>query len=28
MTEGLIRVSVGLEHVNDIIEDIKQAIES
>lgn len=27
ITDGLIRVSVGLEHVNDIIEDIDQAIQ-
>ncbi|MFW5656809.1 MAG: trans-sulfuration enzyme family protein, partial [Bacteroidota bacterium] len=26
ITDGLIRVSVGLEHVNDIIEDISQAL--
>jgi O-succinylhomoserine sulfhydrylase len=26
ITEGLIRVSVGLEHIDDIIEDIDQAI--
>lgn len=27
ITDGLVRVSVGLEHVNDIINDIKQALE-
>jgi O-succinylhomoserine sulfhydrylase len=26
ITDGLIRVSVGLEHINDIISDIDQAI--
>ena len=26
ITDGLIRISVGLEHINDIIEDIKQAL--
>ena len=26
ITDGLIRVSVGIEHVADIIEDIEQAI--
>ena len=25
---GLVRISVGLEHVNDIIEDIKEALNS
>ena len=28
ITDGLVRVSVGLEHVDDIIKDIKQAIEN
>jgi O-succinylhomoserine sulfhydrylase len=28
ITDGLIRVSVGLEHVNDIIIDLKQALEN
>ena len=28
ITDGLIRVSVGLEHIQDIIEDIDQAIEA
>lgn len=28
ITNGMIRVSVGLEHVNDIIQDIQQAIEA
>ncbi|MBN2523167.1 MAG: aminotransferase class I/II-fold pyridoxal phosphate-dependent enzyme [Bacteroidales bacterium] len=27
ITDGLIRISVGLEHIDDIIEDIQQAIE-
>jgi O-succinylhomoserine sulfhydrylase len=27
ITPGLIRISAGLEHVNDILEDIKQALE-
>jgi O-succinylhomoserine sulfhydrylase len=27
ITPGLIRISVGLEHINDIIEDVKQALE-
>lgn len=27
ITPGLIRISVGLEHVDDLIEDIKQALE-
>jgi O-acetylhomoserine (thiol)-lyase len=27
ITEGMIRVSVGLEHIVDIIADIKQALE-
>ena len=26
ITDGMVRVSVGLEHINDIIEDIKQAL--
>jgi O-succinylhomoserine sulfhydrylase len=28
ITDGLIRISVGLEHINDIITDLKQAIEN
>ena len=28
ITDGLVRVSVGLEHVDDIIADLKQALES
>ncbi len=28
ITDGLVRVSVGLEHVDDIINDLKQALES
>ena len=28
ITDGLIRVSVGLEHISDIIADIDQAIEA
>ncbi len=27
ITDGMVRCSVGLEHINDIIEDIKQALE-
>ncbi|WKD85872.1 L-methionine gamma-lyase [Polaribacter huanghezhanensis] len=27
ITDGLVRVSVGLEHVNDIINDLKQALD-
>ena len=27
ITGGLVRVSVGLEHVEDIIDDLKQALE-
>jgi O-succinylhomoserine sulfhydrylase len=27
ITPGLIRISVGLEHIDDIIEDVKQALE-
>jgi O-succinylhomoserine sulfhydrylase len=27
ITRGLIRVSVGLEHIDDIIADVRQAIE-
>jgi O-succinylhomoserine sulfhydrylase len=26
ITDGLVRVSVGLEHVDDIIGDLKQAL--
>ncbi len=28
ITDGLVRVSVGLEHVNDIINDLKQALKN
>jgi O-succinylhomoserine sulfhydrylase len=28
ITPGLIRISVGLEHVDDIISDIRQALEN
>lgn len=28
ITDGLVRISVGLEHIDDIINDLKQAIES
>jgi O-succinylhomoserine sulfhydrylase len=28
ITPGLIRISVGLEHVDDIISDIRQALEA
>ena len=28
ITDGLVRVSVGLEHLNDIINDLKQALEN
>lgn len=28
ITDGLVRVSVGLEHVNDIIEDLQQALKT
>ena len=28
ITPGLIRVSVGLEHIDDIIRDVFQALES
>jgi O-acetylhomoserine (thiol)-lyase len=28
ITPGLIRISVGLENIEDIIEDVKQALES
>lgn len=27
ITDGLVRISVGLEHVNDIIDDLKQALQ-
>ncbi|MEO6347635.1 MAG: aminotransferase class I/II-fold pyridoxal phosphate-dependent enzyme [Aquaticitalea sp.] len=27
ISDGLVRVSVGLEHINDIIDDLKQALE-
>ena len=27
ITPGMIRLSVGLEHVDDILDDIKQALE-
>ena len=26
ISEGLVRISVGLEHVDDIIKDLKQAL--
>jgi O-succinylhomoserine sulfhydrylase len=26
ITDGLVRISVGLEHINDIIEDLYQAL--
>jgi len=28
LTEGLIRLSVGIEHPDDIIEDLRQALEA
>ena len=28
ITDGLVRVSVGLEHVDDVINDLKQALAS
>ena len=28
ITEGLIRISVGLEDIEDLIEDMKQALEN
>jgi O-succinylhomoserine sulfhydrylase len=28
ITPGLIRISVGLEHVDDILSDIRQALET
>ncbi|MEN8789745.1 MAG: aminotransferase class I/II-fold pyridoxal phosphate-dependent enzyme [Flavobacteriaceae bacterium] len=28
ITEGMVRISVGLEHVDDIIDDLKQALEA
>ncbi len=28
ITDGMVRVSVGLEHINDIIADVKQALEA
>jgi O-succinylhomoserine sulfhydrylase len=28
ITNGLVRVSVGLEHADDIISDLKQALSS
>lgn len=27
ITDGLVRISVGLEHINDIIDDLKQALQ-
>ncbi len=27
ITDGLVRVSVGLEHIDDIINDLKQALQ-
>jgi cystathionine beta-lyase/cystathionine gamma-synthase len=27
ITDGLIRISVGLEHPDDIIQDLKQALD-
>jgi O-acetylhomoserine (thiol)-lyase len=28
VSEGLVRISVGIEHIDDIIEDIAQALDS
>jgi len=28
ITDGMVRVSVGLEHVDDVIADLKQALDS
>jgi O-acetylhomoserine (thiol)-lyase len=28
VTPGLVRISVGLEHIDDIIEDLAQALEA
>jgi O-acetylhomoserine (thiol)-lyase len=28
VSEGLVRISVGIEHIDDIIEDIAQALEA
>jgi len=28
VTEGLVRISVGIEHIDDIIEDIAQALDA
>ena len=28
ITDGLVRISVGLEHVDDVIEDLEQALAS
>jgi O-acetylhomoserine (thiol)-lyase len=28
VSEDLIRISVGIEHIDDIIEDVEQAIEA
>ena len=28
ITDGMVRVSVGLEHIEDIIKDIEQALEA
>jgi O-succinylhomoserine sulfhydrylase len=28
ITDGLVRISVGLEHPDDIIQDLKQALDN
>jgi O-acetylhomoserine (thiol)-lyase len=28
VTEGLVRISVGIEHIDDIIADVSQALEA
>ena len=28
LSEGLVRISVGIEHIDDIIEDIGQALDA
>jgi len=28
ITNGLVRISVGLENVNDVVDDLKQALEN
>jgi methionine-gamma-lyase len=28
ITDGLVRLSVGIEHVDDLLEDIKKALEN